>query len=84
MESRLGELQNTLDAGMHHRDNVFNNIGYNLEQWTVMVRAVDGDCGARWMMWGWSGSGHGGEECWRGALWLGSCRDVRFEWYIGG
>lgn len=44
MESRLGELQNTLDAGIHHRDNVFNNIGYNLEQWTVMVRDVDDTC----------------------------------------
>lgn len=37
MEGRLQELQTTLDAGIHHRDNVFNNIGYNLEQWTVMV-----------------------------------------------
>lgn len=38
VEGRLQELQTTLDAGIHHRDNVFNNIGYNLEQWTVMVR----------------------------------------------
>jgi V-type H+-transporting ATPase subunit a len=38
VEARLGELQSTLDAGIHHRDNVFNNIGYSLEQWTVMVR----------------------------------------------
>jgi len=38
VETRLGELQNTLDAGLHHRDNVFKNIGYNLDQWTVMVR----------------------------------------------
>lgn len=38
VETRLGELQITLDAGLHHRDNVFKNIGYNLDQWTVMVR----------------------------------------------
>lgn len=40
VETRLGELQNTLDAGLHHRDNVFKNIGYNLDQWTVMVSHV--------------------------------------------
>jgi len=38
VESRLGELQNTLDAGIHHRNTVFDNIGHNLELWTVMVR----------------------------------------------
>lgn len=43
VESRLGELQNTLDAGIHHRNNVFENIGHNLEQWTVMVSQISGD-----------------------------------------
>lgn len=37
---RLVELQSTLDAGIHHRDNVFNSIGYNLEKWAVMVRHI--------------------------------------------
>ncbi|KAG6553279.1 hypothetical protein Mapa_005013 [Marchantia paleacea] len=36
--SRLDELQQTLDAGTHHRDNVLTTIGYNLEQWTLLVR----------------------------------------------
>jgi V-type H+-transporting ATPase subunit a len=48
VEARLGELQSTLDAGIHHRDNVFNNIGYSLEQWTVMVSVVCVDP-AGWM-----------------------------------
>ncbi|XP_024371833.1 V-type proton ATPase subunit a3 isoform X2 [Physcomitrium patens] len=38
VDMRLVELQSTLDAGIHHRDNVFNSIGYNLEKWAVMVR----------------------------------------------
>ncbi|XP_024366446.1 V-type proton ATPase subunit a3 [Physcomitrium patens] len=38
VETRLSELQNTLDAGTHLKDNVINNIGSNLDHWTVMVR----------------------------------------------
>ncbi|XP_024372757.1 V-type proton ATPase subunit a2 isoform X2 [Physcomitrium patens] len=38
VETRLSELQNTLDAGNHHRHNIFNNIGFNLERWTITVR----------------------------------------------
>lgn len=37
VETRLSELQNTLDAGNHHRHNIFNNIGFNLERWTITV-----------------------------------------------
>ncbi|CAM6126766.1 unnamed protein product [Calypogeia fissa] len=38
VSSRLAELQSTLEAGAHHRDNVLTTIGYNLEKWTVLVR----------------------------------------------
>jgi hypothetical protein len=37
VDERLSELQSTLDAGIYHRNNVLNNIGYNLEKWTLMV-----------------------------------------------
>jgi hypothetical protein len=37
VDERLSELQSTLDAGIYHRNNVLNNIGYSLEKWTLMV-----------------------------------------------
>ncbi|KAL2633846.1 hypothetical protein R1flu_005325 [Riccia fluitans] len=36
--SRLNELHQTLEAGNLHRDNVLTNIGYKLEEWTLLVR----------------------------------------------
>ncbi|CAM6013596.1 unnamed protein product [Sphagnum balticum] len=38
VDERLSELQSTLDAGIYHRNNVLNNIGYSLEKWTLMVK----------------------------------------------
>lgn len=37
VEQRLAELQNTLEASIHHRDNVLNTVGKQLDEWTVMV-----------------------------------------------
>lgn len=42
VSSRLAELQATLEAGAHHRDNVLTTIGFNLEKWTVLVGLLSG------------------------------------------
>jgi len=38
VSGRLAELQSTVDAGIRHRDNVLTTIGYQFEQWNLLVR----------------------------------------------
>lgn len=38
VSGRLAELQSTIDAGIRHRDNVLTTIGYQFEQWNLLVR----------------------------------------------
>ncbi|QCD88589.1 V-type proton ATPase subunit a3 [Vigna unguiculata] len=38
VSGRLVELKTTIDAGLHHRDNLLNAIGAQFEQWDVLVR----------------------------------------------
>ncbi|XP_073389770.1 V-type proton ATPase subunit a3 isoform X4 [Physcomitrium patens] len=38
VSTRLSELQATLNSGVVHRQNVFTNLGYNLDHWIGMVR----------------------------------------------
>ncbi|GBG69770.1 hypothetical protein CBR_g4601 [Chara braunii] len=38
VSQRLSELQLTIDMGEEHRTSVLNSIGYQLEQWIVLVR----------------------------------------------
>jgi len=37
VSGRLVELKTTIDAGLHHRDNLLNAIGAQFEQWDVLV-----------------------------------------------
>lgn len=34
---RLAELKTTIDVGLLHRDNLLNTIGYQFEQWNILV-----------------------------------------------
>ncbi|KAL5975042.1 V-type proton ATPase subunit a3 [Asimina triloba] len=38
VSGRLAELKTTLDAGLLHRDNLLNTIGYHVEQWYLLVK----------------------------------------------
>ncbi|KAH9322219.1 hypothetical protein KI387_016858, partial [Taxus chinensis] len=38
VSGRLAELQSTIDAGIRHRENVLTTIGYQFEQWNILVR----------------------------------------------